>query len=148
MGGSSGSSYDFNAPGSASNQLSNILRQQYANYQAVYVPEENKLINWATDPNTIPNAQKQAMGLTAGAFKSQQQGQQKSFNGSGITLTPQMQSALQRKNQIQQTVAVDDSANRAGISAYDNVSAALSGAPGPTGILPPGSMSTQPPTSP
>lgn len=136
-----GTDYNFDAPGSASNQLAAIIRQQYANYQSMFVPEENKAIAYATNPNTVPEAGMQAMQVAGNSFNSQQQGQAMQLKTSGINLTPQQSAQLARRDQIAKTVATDDSANRAGISAYDNVSSILSGAPSVTGILPPGAGS-------
>lgn len=131
--------YAFDQPGSASNILASILRQQYSNYQSMFVPEENKLIKFATDPNTIPNAQKRAMGLTEQSFKAGDAGFNKGLETSGVQLTPEQQASIGRQRQVNQQLATVDSANRAGVRTYDQVTGILSGAPSSSGIVPPGS---------
>lgn len=123
-------SYAYNDAGSASNILANIIKQQYSAYQAQFVPEENKEINYATDPNTIPNAQKRAIGLTNQAFQAEGAGVNKQLETSGVMLTPDQKAQVQRQTQTSQGLSLADNANRAGSRAYDTVTSVLSGSQG------------------
>jgi hypothetical protein len=129
MGGSS-TQYNFDQPGSASNLLSAILRNQYSNYKAMFVPEEAKLIDYATDPNTIPNAQKRAIADVQQGFRAENAGFQKNLNGTGIQLTKPQRDRLGITRGNTQALATVDAANRAGTQAYDTISNTLAGIPG------------------
>jgi hypothetical protein len=133
MGGGS-TTYSFNQPGSASNILANVINAQWQNYQAQLVPQENKLIQWATNPNGPLQAAQQAQATTGAQFNAQQQGLNKTLRSEGITLTPDQQAALTRQKGVSETVASDDAANRAGQAAYNNQQMALTGSPGPTSL--------------
>jgi hypothetical protein len=135
MAGQGGQQYAFDMPGSASNILAQIIKSQYANYNAMFVPEENKQIAFATDPNTIPNAQRRAMATTEGAFQGEQAGINKSLEAKGIHLTPDQQASVGRRNQVNQAMAVSDAANRSGARTYDTVSSILAGSPSAAGIV-------------
>lgn len=133
MGGSS-AQYNFDQPGSSSNLLAGILKQQYANFQQSFVPEENKLISYATDPNTIPNAQKRAMADASGGFAGQRAGMQKYLNTRGIQLPQQEMDQMNRRTQINQSAGLVDAANRAGVTTYDTINNVLAGSQSPTAI--------------
>lgn len=136
--------YAFDQPGSASNTLAQIIKNQYAAYQAMFVPEENKSIKFATDPNTIPNAQKRAMGLTEQSFNAGNAGFNKGLETSNINMTPQQKASTDRQRQITQQLATVDSANRSGVRTFDSVTGILSGAQSAAGIVPSGGGSGAP----
>lgn len=143
-GGGGQPSYAYNNPDSASNVLAKIIAQQYSNYQSMFVPEENKLIKYATDPNTVPNAQKRAMGLTEQSFNAGNAGFNKGLETSNINMTPQQKASTDRQRQITQQLATVDSANRSGVRTFDSVTGILSGAQSAAGIVPSGGGSGAP----
>jgi hypothetical protein len=128
MGGGS-TSYSFMQPGSASNILANVINSQYQNYLAQFVPQENKLISFATDPNAPTASAQQAMATAGNAFQAQQQGLNKQLKSQGIVLTPDQKAALGRQQAVAKTTSMDDAANRAAISTYNLQNMALTGSP-------------------
>lgn len=123
MSGGGGSIEDFGA----SQKLANIIAQQYANYQAVYQPIENQQIAWATDPNTINNAQIQAGAQADASSNSALTGLNKTLETSLSTLTPDQKAALQSKFGLQAALSKVGAMNRAGQQTYDTITQVLTG---------------------
>lgn len=131
MSGGGSTNYSFLDPGSASNTLAQLVQQQQANYQAMYEPVENQLIDYATNPNTISNAQARAGANASIASAGAAQGLNKTLEGQGIKLTPVQEQAQQRKLGLQASLSKVGAMNTAGQQTYDTISQVLSGGAAP-----------------
>ncbi len=130
-GGGGQTNYSFLDPGSASNTLAQLVQQQQANYQAMYAPVENQLIDYATNPNTIPNAQARAGANADIGSANAVAGLNKTLETQGIKLTPVQQQAQQRKLGLQTGLSKVGAMNTAGQQTYDTITSILSGGAAP-----------------
>lgn len=132
MSGGGGNIYDFGA----SQTLADIIKQQYANYQAIYQPIENQQIAWATNPATIGNAQTGALANALTGSQAAAVGLRKSLEGAGTVLTPDQNAAVQKRLGLQRGLSEVEAMNRAGTSTYDTITNVLSGgAPNVAGLV-------------
>jgi len=103
-GATSGSLYGIN-PNSdnyASDTLAAVTRQQWADYTANYIPIENKLIQYATDPTVVSKAMADASTDVHQAFASQSGQTARRLQGLGVQLSPEEQAAKTRASGLQE----------------------------------------------
>jgi hypothetical protein len=82
-----------------------ITRDQWANYVGTFVPIENKLINYATDPNAPAAAMSSASQNVSDAFANQEGATDRRLRGLGVTLSPEEQDAQRRATGISKSLA-------------------------------------------
>jgi hypothetical protein len=79
--------------GTASETFAQITRQQWSDYLNTFVPIENQLIKYATDPGVVSSAMSEASGDVNAAFDAQQGATDRRLQGLGVTLSPEEQAA-------------------------------------------------------
>ncbi len=90
---------------SASDTFAAITRQQWSDYVNTFVPIENQLIKYATDPNTVSNAMSDASGDVNKAFDAQQGVTQRHLQGLGVNLSPDEQAAQTKATGLARSLA-------------------------------------------
>jgi hypothetical protein len=65
----------------ANDTFAAITRQQWANYVGTFVPIENQLIKYATDPNVVKDAMSGASQDVNSAFNAQEGATQRHLQG-------------------------------------------------------------------
>lgn len=88
-----------------------LTRQQWDDYLRNYVPIENELINYATDPNQVQNAVLNARTAVDQSFDVQAGIQQRQLRGLGVTLAPDEQRAVERSTGLARSLADVSAAN-------------------------------------
>lgn len=73
-----------------------LTRDQWAQYVSTFVPLENTLIRYATDPETVNNAMSEASQDVNASYDAQTGATQRRLKGLGVNLTPEQQSAQTR----------------------------------------------------
>ena len=98
---------------SVSDQYAALTRQQWNEYLTVLgVPQENKLIDYATNPATVSNAMSEASSDVNQAFDRQADVSTRRLQGLGLTLTPEEQTASTRQTGLARSVADVGAQNR------------------------------------
>lgn len=92
-------------PKSASDTYAAILQEQWETYVNTFVPIENKLIDYATDPNQVPLAMQSAHQNVEGAFSQQQGALGRRLAGLGVTLTPEQKASSDRQMGLSKALA-------------------------------------------
>ena len=108
--------FGFN-PGSktyASDTYAAMTRQQWANYVQTFVPLENQLIKYASDPSVVSNAQADASRDVNASFDAQAGALQRRMQGLGVTLDPDQQVAQKRQFGLARSLADVGGQNLAG----------------------------------
>jgi hypothetical protein len=82
-----------------------LTRDQWAQYVSTFVPIENQLIKYATDPNVVTNAMSQASADVNSAYNAQEGATQRHLRGLGVTLTPEQQRAQQKSYGLSRSLA-------------------------------------------
>ena len=77
----------------ASDLYASLTRDQWANYVDTFIPIENKLIKYATDPSVVSDAMASASTDVNKAFDAQQGVTQRRLSGLGVQLSPDEQAA-------------------------------------------------------
>jgi len=104
-------------PGSktyASDTYAAMTRQQWANYVSTFVPLENQLIQYATDPNVVSNNMAEASRDVNASFDAQEGAFQRRMRGLGVTLDADQQQARQRQTGLTRALADVNAQNAAG----------------------------------
>ena len=73
-----------------------LTRDQWQQYVSTFVPIENTMIQYATDPNTVNNAMAEASKDVNASFDAQAGATQRRLQGLGVSLTPEQQGAQKR----------------------------------------------------
>lgn len=97
----------------ASDQFAAATRQQWADYTSTFIPIENNLIKYATDPNAASDAMASAHTDVDNAFTAQQGATQRHLQGLGVSLDPDEQQAQTRSAGLEQSLADVQSQNTA-----------------------------------
>ncbi len=118
---------------SASDLFASATRQQWSNYVNTFVPIENKLIQYATDPNTVTNAVSDAQTGVKQAFDAQQGATQRKLQGLGVTLSPDEEAAQKRSSGLTESLAGVQAANTARDLTVQRQQSIL-GSPAPQGV--------------
>ncbi len=99
--------------GYVNDQYAAMTRQAWQDYVANFVPYENKLIEYATDPNTVREAVSEARSDSTAAFDQAQLGTQQRLKGMGITLSADEQQAQTRQTGLARALTEVQAANTA-----------------------------------
>lgn len=117
---------------SAEDQYAALTKQGWYNYMnTIGVPQENKLIDYATNPATVTNAMSTASTDATTAFDNQAANTQRTLTGLGLSLAPDEQAAATRDTANARSLADVGAQN----SARDQTMArqqAILGNPAPT----------------
>lgn len=90
-----------------------MTRQAWQDYIANFVPFENRLIQYATDPNVVKEAVSEAREDATAAFDQAQLGTQQKLRGMGITLSADEQQAANRQTGLARALTEVQAANTA-----------------------------------
>jgi len=82
---------------SANDAYAQMTRDQWSTYVNTFVPIENQLIKYATDPNVVSNAMQKASTGVNTAFNQQQGATARQLKGLGVTLSPEEQAEQQKQ---------------------------------------------------
>ena len=96
-------------PGSktyASDTYAAMTRQQWANYVSTFVPLENQLIKYATDPNVVSNAMSEASRDVNASFDAQAGSLQRRLRATGATLDADQQATQQRNTGLSRALEI------------------------------------------
>jgi hypothetical protein len=97
----------------ASDLYAQATRQQWSNYVNTFVPIENQLIKYATDPGVVTGAMSDASKGVNDAFDAQQGATQRRLQGLGVQLSPDEQAAQTRSSGLTRSLADVQSQNTA-----------------------------------
>lgn len=123
------------SPGSktyASDSYAAMTRQQWANYVSTFVPLENQLIKYATDPNVVSNAMSEASRDVNFSFDAQQGSFDRRMRAMGATLDNDQQAVRQRNTGLSRALADVNAQNVAGYTTRQRQQSIL-GNPAPMG---------------
>lgn len=104
-GGSYGMGINPKSKNYANNTFAAITRQQWANYVNTFVPIENKLIQYATDPGVVSDAMERASQGVTDSFAAQEGATQRRLKGLGVTLDADEQQAQSRATGLAKSLA-------------------------------------------
>lgn len=82
-----------------------LMRDQWYTYVNTFVPIENKLIQYATDPTVVSNAMASASTDTTQSFDAAQAGATRRLQGMGVALDPDEQKASNRSFGLAKSLA-------------------------------------------
>ena len=82
-----------------------LTRDQWYTYVNTFVPIENKLIQYATDPTVVSGAMQNASEDVTGSFDAAQAGAQRRLQGMGVTLDADEQKASDRSYGLAKSLA-------------------------------------------
>lgn len=82
-----------------------LTRQQWADYISTFVPIENQLISYATDPNVVSNAMSEASRDVNTSYDAQEASTSRRLKGLGVTLSPEEQAAQKRSYGLSRSLA-------------------------------------------
>jgi hypothetical protein len=88
-----------------------LTRQQWDDYLSYYVPVENELIQYATDPDVVKNAVMNARTDVAQSFDAQVGADERRRRGLGVTLEADEQRAVDRSSSLARSLADVSAAN-------------------------------------
>lgn len=89
----------------ASDTLAAVTRQQWADYVSTFIPIENSLIKYATDPAVVNDAMAEASQNVNQAFDAQAGATQRNLKGLGVTLSEDEQAAQTRSMGLARSLA-------------------------------------------
>lgn len=112
-----------------------LTRDQWQNYVSTFVPIENTLISYATDPSTVTNAMSEASADVGRAYDVQQGATQRRLQGLGVSLTPEQQAAQKRSYGLSRSLA-DVGAQNTAAEITRSRQQAIIGNPAPQGGQP------------
>lgn len=116
----------------ASDTYAAMTRQQWANYVSTFVPLENQLIKYATDPNVVSNAMSEASRDVNFSFDAQQGSFDRRMRAMGATLDNDQQAVRQRNTGLSRALADVNAQNVAGYTTRQRQQSIL-GNPAPMG---------------
>jgi len=116
----------------AADTLAQVTRDQWNNYVQNFVPIENRLIQYATDPNVVSDAMADASTGIHQAFAAQQGTTDRRLKSLGVQLSPEEQAAQTRASGLQEGLADVQSQNTARDLTMQRQQSIL-GSPAPTG---------------
>jgi hypothetical protein len=117
----------------ANDKFAAVTRQQWADYMSTFVPIENQLIKYATDPNTVSDAMAGAHTDVNNAFDAQQGATQRRLQGLGVSLSPDEQQANTRATGLTRSLADVQGQNTARDLTVQRQQSIL-GSPAPQGV--------------
>lgn len=91
---------------SAQDLYASLTKRSWFDYMnTLGVPQENKLIDYATNPDTVKNAMSAASSDVTGAFDRQTVNTQRQLSGLGLSLSPDEQAAADRSTGLARSLA-------------------------------------------
>lgn len=117
---------------SASDQYAQMTRDQWSTYVNTFVPIENQLIKYATDPNVVNQAQQKASAGVNASFDQQQGATARQLQGLGVTLSPEEKQEQTKQYGLSRSLADVQGQNMAGDITRQRQQSIL-GSPAPTG---------------
>lgn len=117
----------------ANDTFAAITREQWNNYVNTFVPIENQLIKYATDPTVVSDAMKDASTGVNQAFDAQQGATQRKLKGLGVTLSGDEQAAQTRSMGLTRGLADVQAQNTARDLTVQRQQSIL-GSPAPQGV--------------
>lgn len=117
----------------ANDTFAAITREQWNNYVNTFVPIENQLIKYATDPGVVSSAMSDASQGVNQAFDAQQGATQRRLQGLGVTLSPDEQAAQKRSMGLTRGLADVQAQNTARDLTVQRQQSIL-GSPAPQGV--------------
>lgn len=85
--------------------VAQLSRQQWRSYVSMYVPIENQLIKYATDPQEVSKAASEASSDVNAAYDAQAGQTQRRMQGMGVQATPEQQKAIERQTGLSRAIA-------------------------------------------
>jgi len=82
-----------------------LTREQWADYVSQFVPLENQLIQYATDPGVVTQSMQKASTNVNQSFDAAEASAQRRLKGYGVTLTPEEQAAQKREFGLARSLA-------------------------------------------
>jgi len=82
-----------------------MTRDQWANWVGTFMPLQNKLLEYATDPSTVSNAMAEASENVNDAFAAQQGITQRRLAQQGVSLSADEQGAQDRAFSLTKSLA-------------------------------------------
>lgn len=127
--------YGFNPSSSsyANDTYNAVTRAQWSDYVNTFVPIENKLISYATDPTQPGQAMATASTGINQAFDAQQGSTQRRLQGLGVTLSGDEQAASTKATGLQRSLADVQGQNTARDLTVQRQQSIL-GSPAPQGV--------------
>lgn len=101
------------APASAQQTFADLTRQAWQDYMSRFMPLENLLIDYATDPEEVTKAVARARESVATQFGVQEGITERGLRGRQITLTPEERAAAERERNLTRSLADVHAANLA-----------------------------------
>lgn len=98
----------------ASDTVAALTREQWADYMKNFVPIENQLIDYATDPTKVTEAMNRGIQGVQSSFANQTGMLDRQLRGRGLTLNPDEQASMNRERNLSQSLAEVGAANIAG----------------------------------
>lgn len=90
----------------AQDLYASLTKRSWFDYMnTIGVPQENKLIDYATNPDTVKNAMSDASSDATGAFDRQAVNNQRRLSSLGLTLAPDEQAAVDRSTGLAKSLA-------------------------------------------
>jgi hypothetical protein len=102
-------------------------RSQWYDYLQRFVPRENELIQYATDPTQPAQQAAKAQGLVDSAYTGIAGQQQRQATGLGLQLTPDQVAANQRQTDTSKSLSEVSAMNTAANSTYNEQMQILGG---------------------
>jgi hypothetical protein len=99
--------------GEAAAQFADLTRQEWQEYVSQFIPLENQLIDYASNPEEVTQAVERARESVGSAFEAQEGAMQRGLRGRQITLTPDEQAAAGRERNLSRSLADVQAANLA-----------------------------------
>ncbi len=109
-----------------------LTRSMWDSYVANFVPYENKLIEYATDPTVVSDAMTEASTAVTNSFDAQQQATGRRLKGLGLSLDVDEQKAMDRSFGLAKSLADVTAQNVAGQRTRERQQSVL-GNPAPQG---------------
>lgn len=97
----------------AANTYANLTRSQFADYMRDIAPYEDKLIEYATNPQVVTDAMSAAKSDVNSAFDRQAGAQERQLGGMGLTLDADEQKVANRTLGLSKSLASIGAQNRA-----------------------------------
>lgn len=131
--GSMGNGGGNGASGTSLNDMyAQLTRDQWSTYVNTFVPIENQLIKYATDPNVVTQAQAKASTGVNAAFAQQEGATGRRLAGLGVTLSPEEAAEQKKQYGLSRSLADVQAQNMAGDVTRQRQQSIL-GNPAPTG---------------
>lgn len=89
----------------ASDTFAALTKERWADYVKTFVPIENQLIDYATNPNTVSDAMSSASENVQGAYDAEQGAMGRRLKGLGLSLNADEQAASDRSSSLDRSLS-------------------------------------------